>query len=150
MLEYIKRIPPVFSLLIWISLWEIAGHLELAFILPPFSDVVEQLFVLMGRADFQSAAIQTLKAFVIGMTIAIVAGIMIGFMMGTSKVANNVLGMWVNIFASAPLSSLVPVLMLLFGLGQTTMIVVVALFATWIIALDTYAGVKHISPSLKD
>ncbi len=74
MLEYIKRIPPVFSLLIWISLWEIAGRLELAFILPPFSDVVEQLFILSGRADFQSAALQTLKAFVIGMTIAIVAG----------------------------------------------------------------------------
>jgi NitT/TauT family transport system permease protein len=150
MLEYIKRIPPVFSLLIWISLWEIAGQLELAFILPPFSDVVEQLFILMGRADFQSAALQTFKAFVIGMTIAIVLGITIGFMMGTSKVANNVLGMWVNIFASAPLSSLVPVLMLLFGLGQTTMIVVVAMFSTWIIALDTYAGVQHISPSLKE
>jgi len=150
MLEHIKRIPPVFSLLIWISLWEIAGHLELAFILPPFSDVVDQLFILSGRADFQSAALQTLKAFVIGMTIAIVVGIIIGFMMGTSKVANSVLGMWVNIFASTPLSSLVPVLMLLFGLGQTTMIVVVGLFATWIIALDTYAGVKHISPSLQE
>jgi NitT/TauT family transport system permease protein len=150
MLKYIKRIPPVFSLLIWISLWEIAGRLELAFILPPFSDVVEQLFILMWRPDFQSAALLTLKAFVIGMTIAIVVGITIGFMMGTSKAANNVLGMWVNIFASAPLSSLVPVLMLLFGLGQTTMIVVVALFSTWIIALDTYAGVQHISPSLKE
>ena len=150
MLEFIKRIPPVFSLLIWISLWEIAGQLELAFILPPFSDVVEQLFILIGRGDFQSAALLTFKAFVIGMTIAIVVGITIGFMMGTSKVANNVLGMWVNIFASAPLSSLVPVLMLLFGLGQTTMIVVVVLFSTWIIALDTYAGVQHISPSLKE
>lgn len=150
MLEYIKRIPPVFSLLIWILLWEIAGRLELAFILPPFSAVVEQLFILMGRADFQSAAFLTLKAFAIGMTIAIVAGVIIGFMMGTSKVANSVLGMWVNIFASAPLSSLVPVLMLLFGLGQTTMIVVVTLFATWIIALDTYAGVQHISLSLKE
>jgi len=150
MLEYIKRIPPVFSLLIWISLWEIAGRLELAFILPPFSDVVEQLFILIGRGDFQSAALQTFKAFVIGMTIAIVVGITIGFMMGTSKVANNVLGMWVNIFASAPLSSLVPVLMLLFGLGQTTIVVTVVLFSTWIIALDTYAGVYHISPSLKE
>lgn len=150
MLEYIKQIPPVFSLLIWITLWEIAGQLELAFILPPFSNVVKQLFILIGRPDFQSAAFETFKAFVIGMTISIVLGITFGFMMGTSKVANKVLGMWVNIFASAPLSSLVPVLMLLFGLGQTTMIVVVVLFSTWIIALDTYAGVQHISASLKE
>ena len=31
MLETIKRIPPAFSLLIWLGLWEIAGRLELAF-----------------------------------------------------------------------------------------------------------------------
>ncbi len=150
MLEFFKRVPPVFSLLIWIGLWEIAGQLELAFILPPFSDVVGKLFVLLERPDFHAAAWMTFKAFVIGMTICIVLGITFGFMMGTSKVANNVLGMWVNIFASAPLSSLVPILMLLFGLGQTTIIVTVVLFSTWIIALDTYAGVYHISPSLKE
>lgn len=150
MLEYIKRIPPVFSLLIWIGLWEIAGQMELAFILPPFSSVIEQLFILIARPDFHDAAWMTFKAFVIGMSICIVLGITFGFMMGTSKVANNVLGMWVNIFASAPLSSLVPILMLLFGLGQTTIIVTVVLFSTWIIALDTYAGVYHISPSLID
>ena len=150
MLDYIKRIPPVFSLLIWITMWEVAGRLEMAFILPPFSNVVGQLFILIERPDFQSAAMQTFESFVIGMTISIVLGVTFGFMMGTSKVANNVLGMLVNIFASAPLSSLVPVLMLLFGLGQTTIIVTVVLFSTWIIALDTYAGVHHISPSLKE
>jgi NitT/TauT family transport system permease protein len=40
--------------------------------------------------------------------------------------------------------------MLLFGLGQMTIIVTVVLFAIWIIALDTYAGVRHISPSLDE
>jgi len=144
------RIPPVFSLLIWIALWEIAGQLDLAFILPPFSAVVVQLVILIQRPDFQAAALQTFESFVIGMAIAIVAGVALGFLMGRNRIANSVLGMWVNIFASAPLSSLVPVLMLLFGLGQTTIIVTVVLFATWIIALDTYAGVRHISPSLAE
>ena len=144
------RIPPVYSLLIWIALWEVAGHLELAFILPPFSSVLVELVVLLQRADFQTGALQTFEAFLIGMAIAIVAGVAIGFAMGLNRIANSVLGLWVNIFASAPLSSLVPVLMLLFGLGQTTIIVTVILFSTWIIALDTYAGVRHISPSLSE
>jgi len=144
------RIPPVFSLLIWIGLWEIAGQLDLAFILPPFSAVVVQLFALVQRPIFQAAALQTFESFVIGMVIAILAGVAIGFVMGRNRIASSVLGMWVNIFASAPLSSLVPVLMLLFGLGQTTIIVTVVLFSTWIIALDTYAGVRHISPSLAE
>ena len=144
------RIPLVFSLLIWIALWEIAGQLQLAFILPPFSAVIEQLFVLIQRNDFQSAAFQTFESFVIGMAFAIALGVFLSFVMGTNRIANSILGMWVNIFASAPLSSLVPVLMLLFGLGQTTIIVTVILFSTWIIALDTYAGVRHISPSLAE
>jgi NitT/TauT family transport system permease protein len=144
------NIPPVYSLLVWIALWEVVGQLDLAFILPPFSAVIGQLFVLIQRHDFLTAALQTLQSFFIGMSIAVVGGVAIGFVMGRNKVANGILGMWVNIFASAPLSSLVPVLMLLFGLGQTTIIVTVVLFAIWIIALDTYAGVRHISPSLAE
>jgi NitT/TauT family transport system permease protein len=144
------RVPPAYSLLIWIALWEVIGRLDLAFILPPFSSVIEQLFFLVQRPIFLSAAWQTLQSFFIGMVIAIVGGVAIGFYMGRNRMAENVLGMWVNIFASAPLSSLVPVLMLLFGLGQMTIIVTVVLFAIWIIALDTYAGVRHISPSLDE
>lgn len=144
------RAPPAYSLLIWILLWEIAGRMELAFILPPFSDVIAHLATLIQRADFQTAALQTLESFIIGMAIAIIGGVAIGFLMGRSQTADSILGMWVNIFASAPLSSLVPVLMLLFGLGQTTIIVTVVLFAIWIIALDTYAGVRHISTSLAE
>ncbi|MEM7774200.1 MAG: ABC transporter permease subunit [Pseudomonadota bacterium] len=144
------RIPPVFSLLIWIAMWEVVGQLKLAFILPPFSSVIMELTTLIQRPDFQAAALQTLESFAIGMVIAIIGGVTIGFLMGRSETANSLLGMWVNIFASAPLSSLVPVLMLLFGLGQTTIIVTVVLFAIWIIALDTYAGVRHISTSLSE
>ena len=38
--------------------------------------------------------------------------------------------------------------MVLFGLGQTTIILTVVLFAIWIIVLDARAGVRSISPSL--
>ena len=53
-----------------------------------------------------------------------------------------------NLFLSAPLTALVPVIMVLFGLGQTTIILTVVLFAIWIIVLDARAGVRSISPSL--
>lgn len=143
-----KKLPAVFSLFIWAALWEIVGQLDLVFIFPPLSAVIPKLFEVFTRNDFQAAALISLRSFSVGMLIAILGGIGIGFWMGVSATANRVLGMWVNIFASAPLSSLVPVLMLLFGLGETTITVTVVLFAIWIIALDTYAGVRHISPSL--
>jgi NitT/TauT family transport system permease protein len=42
----------------------------------------------------------------------------------------------------------VPVLMILFGLGERTVVVTVFLFAVWIIVLDVRAGVLHVSSSL--
>ena len=144
------RIPAAASLLIWGVLWEIVGRSGTVFILPPLSDVLSALVELVERSSFQAAALETLESFAIGMTVAIVGGVALGFFKGRNAAANNVLGMWVNIMASAPLSSLVPVLMLLFGLGQLTIVVTVILFSIWIIALDTYAGVRHLSTSLDE
>lgn len=145
-----RNIPAAFSLLLWAVLWEVVGQLDLVFIFPPLSSVLAALVEVAQRRDFHEAALVSLRDFSIGMAIAISGGVVIGFLMGRIEVANKVLGMWVNIFASAPLSSLVPVLMLLFGLGQMTIVVTVVLFAIWIIALDTYAGARHISPSLEE
>lgn len=144
------RVPAAFSLLIWCSLWEVVGQLEAVFIFPPLSAVLVKLVTILGQNNFHEAAIISLKAFSIGMFWSIVVGVFLGFLMGRVEAANRLLSMWVNIFASAPLSSLVPILMLLFGFGQTTIIVTVFLFAVWIITLDTYAGVSHINTSLNE
>ena len=142
------RIPSAVSLLLWCGIWEIVGRYELVFIFPAFSGVLVEFWNLMGEGSFHRAAISTLRSFSYGMFFAVVGGVALGFLMGRVEAANRLLGMWVNIFASAPLSSLVPVLMLLFGLGQTTIIITVVLFAIWIITLDTTAGVRHVSKSL--
>ena len=148
MIVFGYRIPAAFSLVIWCVIWEIIGQMEAVFIFPPFSGVILALVELVQQPQFHAASFISLQAFCIGMGYAISVGIFLGFLMGRVEAANKLLGMWVNIFASAPLSSLVPVLMLLFGLGQTTIIVTVFLFAVWIITLDTYAGVQHVNKSM--
>jgi NitT/TauT family transport system permease protein len=142
------RIPMMASLLVWCVLWEIVGLLDLIFLLPPFSEVIAAAFDLVQQPTWQSATVTTLRAFVIGMALSIVFGIPLGILMGRVKIADDLLGMWVNIFSSAPLSAIVPVLMILFGFGEKTIVAAVFLFAVWIIVLDTRAGVRHISPSL--
>lgn len=142
------RIPPLASLIFWAAIWEIVGRLDLVFLFPPFSHVVMELGEVATSQTFVDAAILTLKGFFWGLAIAILVGVPLGLLMGTVRAADRLLNMWVNLFVSAPLSALVPVLMILFGLGQATIIVTVVLFAVWIIAIDTRAGVKHISPSL--
>lgn len=142
------RIPMMASLIVWGLLWEIVGRLGIIFILPPLSDVLVAAVDLVQQPTWQSATVTTLRAFFLGMALSIVVGVPLGILMGRVKIADDLLGMWVNIFSSAPLSALVPILMILFGFGEATIIAAVFLFAVWIIVLDTRAGVRHIAPSL--
>jgi NitT/TauT family transport system permease protein len=142
------RLPKAAALVVWLVLWEIVGQYELLLLFPPFSEVLAALPDVLGTSSFLAAARITLVSYLAGLGLAVVVGISLGLLMGLVHRADQVLNMWVNIFLSAPLSALVPVIMILFGMGVPTVIVTVFMFAVWIIALDTRAGVLHTSPSL--
>ena len=148
MLIFGKRIPMVFALVVWLLLWEVIGRLELLFLIPPFVDVLKALVNLFTSRKFYDALAISVKAFATGVGLAVVIGIPLGVLMGRVKFVDRLLGMWVNVFVSAPLTAIVPALMVIVGFGQATVVVTVVLFSVWIIALDTRAGVKGINPSL--
>jgi NitT/TauT family transport system permease protein len=138
----------VFAILIWLLLWEVIGRLDLLFLIPPFLDVIKAFANLFVTRKFYEALAISVEAFATGVGLAVVIGIPLGVLMGRVKFVDRLLGMWVNVFVSAPLTAIVPALMVIVGFGQATVVVTVVLFAVWIIALDTRAGVKSINPSL--
>ena len=142
------RIPMMTSLLFWLLVWEIVVRLEVMFLIPPITSIVAAGVELVQTGSWQSASMITLRSFAYGITLAIAVGVPLGVLMGRIKVIDNIFGLWVNIFVSAPLSALVPVLMILFGMGETTVVVTVFLFAVWIIVLDARAGVMQVPTSL--
>jgi NitT/TauT family transport system permease protein len=142
------KVPMAFSLLVWFAIWEVVGQLELVSLLPPFSDVLGAMGEVVNSETFAEAAWITLQAFLIGMAVALVVGIGVGILMGTNRAVASLMGMWVNIFESSPLTAVVPALMALLGFGLPTMIVTVVLFSVWVIALDTQVGVERVNPSL--
>jgi NitT/TauT family transport system permease protein len=142
------RVPMVFSLLVWFAVWELIGQLQLISLLPPLTEVFGSMGEVMGSPTFVEAASITLQAFVIGMALSLTLGIAAGILMGTNKAFGSLMGMWVNIFESSPLTAVVPALMALLGFGLPTMVVTVFLFSVWVIALDTQVGVERVSPSL--
>jgi NitT/TauT family transport system permease protein len=75
-------------------------------------------------------------------------GIGVGVAMGRIRAVDQVMGMWINIFESSPITAVVPLLLAVLGFGMQTMVVTVSLFSVWVIALDTQVGVKHASSSL--
>ncbi len=145
-----KRIPMMASLIVWFAVWEIVGRSEAILLVPPFTAVIKAAVTMIPTDKFQNAAIITLQGFLVGMGLAITVGVPLGALMGRVKSIDEILGVWVNIFVSAPLTALVPVLMVIFGFGQVTVVVTVFLFAVWVIVLDTQAGIKHVNPSLLD
>lgn len=142
------RLPMMASLLIWAVLWEIVGRLDMTILLPPLSSIILRMVEIVPTASFQKAFLETAQAFLAGTLFAIVIGIPVGVLMGKNVFIDRLLLPWVNMFLSAPLTALVPVLMVLFGIGVQTVIITTTLFAVWIIVLDSRAGVKQISPSL--
>ena len=144
------RIPMMASLLIWAVLWEIAGRSGASLVIPPLSRILVRMVEIVPTESFASALFITGNAFLLGNAIAILAGVPLGVLMGRSVIADRMLAPWVNMFLSAPLTALVPIIMVIFGYGQTTIVATVVLFAVWIIVLDARAGVRGISPSLVD
>jgi NitT/TauT family transport system permease protein len=121
---------------------------EASTIVPPFSAVVEAGIELVPSGKFQHAAIISLRSIGLGIGLALAVGIPLGIAMARVKSVGRILGMWVNIFVSAPISALVPILMAVVGIGETTVVVTVFLFAVFVIILDTQVGITHADRSL--
>lgn len=142
------QLPSMSSLILWGILWEIVGRLELTFFLPPLSAVFSTLMEIGTTKVFLKALAETGYAFFVGTFSAIVVGVPVGILMGKSRLIDELLLPWVNLFLSAPLTALVPVLMVLFGFGMKAIVMTTVLFAIWIIILNSRAGVMHINRSL--
>lgn len=142
------RLPAMSSLILWGLLWEIIGRSGLTFFVPPLSEVLVTLYTVLGTPAFQKALFETAYAFFMGVLFAVVIGIPTGILMGKNRLIDELLLPWVNIFLSAPLTALVPVLMVLFGFGMKSIIITTTLFAIWIIILNSRAGVLQINRSL--
>jgi NitT/TauT family transport system permease protein len=142
------KVPIAFSLLLWCLLWEAVGRLGLISLIPPFTEVLGTMPEVMGSPSFAEAAAITFRAYGIGMALSLTIGIGLGILMGRIRAIGELMGMWVNIFESSPLTAVVPALIALLGFGLSTMIVTVFVFSVWVIALDTQVGVERVSPSL--
>jgi NitT/TauT family transport system permease protein len=138
----------IFSLVIWFAVWELIGWMGITTMIPPFSRVIEAGIKILPTAKFATAATVSLRSFGIGMALALAIGIPLGFLMARVRAVGRIMGMWVNIFVSAPISALVPILMAVIGIGEGTVVVTVFLFAVFVIVLDTQIGVAHADRSL--
>lgn len=144
----LARAPWTFSVLPVLLLWEVVGRLGFFVFVPPLSKVAASAAVLAGRGQLWVEGLRTMGAVLAGFGLAAGAGLVLGVLMGRYPLAEAAFGLYVDVFQSTPAAALVPILVLLFGLGRAGIVAAVFLFAFFVITVNVYAGVKHVDPRL--
>ncbi len=143
-----KRIPLGISLLLWFAVWELVGWVGVSSIFPPLSRVVMTGMTILPTEKFHKAMEISLRSFALGMAASLLVGIILGIVMARVQTVGRILSTWVNVFVSAPISALVPILMSVLGIGEATVVATVFLFAVFVIILDTEVGIRKADRSL--
>lgn len=139
------------SLVAGVILWEIYARAfgDPVFI-PTFPDIVRSLLELAGEAEFWGSYATTLEPFLIGWLAALIFGISIGLVMGRSRIFTGISMPQMSFLNALPISTLVPVVVIVFGIDLVARSTVVFLFAIVEVALTTASGVRYIDDDLFD
>ena len=129
-------------LAIWSALYWWAGPEALSPPLPTFDRVGEYL----GSGAFWDNVEATAKAFGYACLIALVGGLLTGFVLGTNRFAGQVGEPILSSLYSIPKITLYPVILLIFGLGVSAKVAFGALHGFFPVALFTIGAMKNISP----
>lgn len=135
---------PVVLLLIW----EVAARTGLvdARFFPAPSSIAETGWQLVLNGMLPEALLVTLRALLSGLVIGNVTGTVMGVAMGLVRPLRAALDPLLSALYTVPKLAILPLLMLLLGLGETPRIVVVAIgtfFIAWITMIEATMGIAH-------
>jgi NitT/TauT family transport system permease protein len=141
---------PVVSLTVAALLWQfVLPRLGTSTLVPSIDDVYRAWFTILEQGRW-SAILVTMVPFAIGTAIAAVSGILVGVAAARWRTFDYIIQPYVTLFMAIPITALVPVLLLVFGVGSTTRILVVFLYAFFVIVINVQSGMLSINPSYVD
>ncbi|WP_194827688.1 ABC transporter permease [Nocardia sp. XZ_19_231] len=141
---------PLLAFALLLGTWELAPRFGLVdeVFLPPFSTVVQAFVELAGNgqlAEHTSASLtRSVTGFSFALVIAVPAGIAIAWYKPVSDFLNPVLELFRNTAALA----LLPVFVLILGIGETSKIALIGYATFFPILLNTITGVRTVDPLL--
>ena len=136
------------GLLLGAVAWEVAGRAGISPALPPISAVVTAGLEVWSGERFLQATRSTAIAIGIGFPPSVVIGVTLGLLMGLFRPAEWILRPYINLALSLPLVAIIPIILLIFGLSQQTIIVVIVLYVLPVVVVNTYSGVRSTSSDL--
>lgn len=132
-----------------VSIWiTSAGNTSPYF--PSLETIVETLRRDWLGPQFIAHLVPSMGKFLVGFILASVLGIVLGMMLGLSPVARAALDPVVQFLRSLPPPVLLPVGLLVFGIGASMNIFIIVIGAIWPVLLNTADGVRSVDEQLRD
>jgi ABC-type nitrate/sulfonate/bicarbonate transport system permease component len=134
----------VLLLLVWQGLpyvITISPGMKLFFTTP--SRIAVTLWDMFASGEIWAPLRVSAAAFAIGLAIAVAVGLPLGVLLGRSRTLNAMLDPFITAFNATPRLVFLPLLLLWFGLGMWSKVVIVFIGALFPILINTYEGVRN-------
>jgi NitT/TauT family transport system permease protein len=118
--------------------------------LPPASTILARAVSLAGDADFLTNLWSTIKAWAIGLAIAVGGGVPLGLLLGSVPVLNTAVRAVVEFLRPIPSVALIPLVSLILGSGLTTEATLIVYAAAWPVLFNTIYGLQDVDPIAKE
>lgn len=145
-----RRLVQFGTLLVLAVGWEALGTLLGPVFLAPLSSVVRTYLDLLLEGPMLGLLLGTLYDMSVGLVLAVAVGVPTGFLMGRSRAGHDLFNPHVSGLLVISTSSLLPLLLVLFGLGFDLRIVVVWLASVAHVTINVYHGAAGIDSRYLD
>lgn len=141
-----RAILGVVGILGFFGIWEIAVRTGLvdARFLPPPTEVLPTFFTILSFPDFWTSVGHTMLAWSIGLAIAVIAGTVLGIIIGLSPFMRRATHSTTELLRPIPSVALIPLAVLLFGVQIESSLMLIIYAAFWQVLIQVLYGVADV------
>ncbi|GEO27301.1 ABC transporter permease [Alicyclobacillus acidoterrestris] len=144
----LRRFYPVISIVGGIALWWVLALLpRFSKVLPTPMAVVQTVPQQIHTGLWMNIGMSLMRVG-IGFAIALVAAVPVGFLMGWYPWARGIFEPWIQFFRTVPPIALIPMVIIILGIGESAKIFVIWIAAFLTIVISVYQGVKNVDVTL--
>jgi len=125
--------------------WELSTRFEILnpFYFPPFTKIIAKGYELFANGTIWEHMWFSLTNFIIGFVVSVALGVVIGVPMGWYKNVSKTFDPLLSGVYATPLIALLPLIIMMFGLGAISKIIMTVLAAVFPILINTMAGIAN-------
>jgi NitT/TauT family transport system permease protein len=136
----------VLALAVWQACWS-AGWISPLFFSGPAA-IAKRFYEDLVHAHLRSDMAYSGRNFIVGFALALVAGVVMGVIVGWYRRVEMLLNPFLTTLYATPRIAMIPLIIIWFGIGMWSKVVIVFLSAFFPILVNTIGGVKATDPDL--